>query len=99
MTDYKNYDEEHNIDKEMWEEICRELDPISFRHMRDSGKLRDWVIKMSKQQYECCLCKCERYGYGNNPQPVMEGKCCNSCNNNVVIPARINTHMKNKSKK
>lgn len=28
-------------------------------------------------------------GYGNNPVPVIAlGKCCDECNQNVVIPAR-----------
>ena len=27
--------------------------------------------------------------YGNNPQPVCEGECCNHCNSTVVLPARF----------
>lgn len=27
---------------------------------------------------------------GNNAAPVNEGRCCDTCNRNVVIPARIN---------
>ncbi len=26
---------------------------------------------------------------GNNAEPVNEGRCCNSCNSGVVLPARI----------
>lgn len=40
----------------------------------------------------CVLCGDEIVGFGNNPEPVAsfeEGKCCNRCNNTVVIPARI----------
>lgn len=38
----------------------------------------------------CCLCGCELEGYGNNPYPVSkEGRCCDVCNDIVVIPARI----------
>ena len=32
--------------------------------------------------------------YGNNAEPVNKGKCCNICNETVVIPARINRVMK-----
>jgi len=28
--------------------------------------------------------------YGNNAAPVNEGRCCDKCNERVVIPARIN---------
>lgn len=27
--------------------------------------------------------------YGHNAQPVKDGRCCHSCNNNVVIPHRL----------
>lgn len=38
----------------------------------------------------CCICKKEFDGYGNNPIPIKpDGKCCDDCNINVVIPARI----------
>jgi len=26
---------------------------------------------------------------GHNAQPVNDGRCCEDCNNNVVIPARM----------
>lgn len=40
---------------------------------------------------ECCLCgKKIENEYGNNAQPVAKGVCCNKCNWNTVIPARIN---------
>ena len=38
----------------------------------------------------CCICGKEFIGYGNNPSPVKEeGRCCDECNANVVIPTRI----------
>ena len=38
----------------------------------------------------CCICGKEFEGYGNNPYPVKEdGCCCNVCNIDKVIPARI----------
>lgn len=38
----------------------------------------------------CCICGREMAGYGNNPWPVKsEGDCCNKCNMDYVIPARI----------
>ena len=27
--------------------------------------------------------------HGNNAQPVMEGQCCDVCNESVVLPARM----------
>lgn len=40
----------------------------------------------------CCLCGKEFKGYGNNPEPIKSsktGKCCDKCNQERVIPARL----------
>ena len=40
---------------------------------------------------QCCICgDLIINGYGNNPEPVKSyGRCCNNCNIEYVIPARI----------
>lgn len=44
---------------------------------------------------KCCICGNEipvtSYGWseGNNAQPVKDGRCCDKCNDEVVMPARI----------
>lgn len=38
----------------------------------------------------CCICGCEIEGYGNNAWPVKEeGRCCDKCNDEVVLQARL----------
>lgn len=40
----------------------------------------------------CVICGETFVGFGNNPAPVKsldEGKCCDMCNDIVVIPSRI----------
>jgi hypothetical protein len=39
----------------------------------------------------CCICKKEiPKGHDNNPFPYkLEGRCCDACNMNHVIPARM----------
>lgn len=38
----------------------------------------------------CVLCKQKFTGYGNNPEPLSnKGKCCDKCNSEKVIPARL----------
>lgn len=39
--------------------------------------------------FKCCICGRIVNGYGNNAVPVKEGICCDQCNTDVVIPARI----------
>jgi len=44
---------------------------------------------------KCCLCgekiKVELSGWdkGNNAQPLKDGRCCNKCNFNKVLPVRL----------
>ena len=33
----------------------------------------------------CCLCKDEYNGYGNNAEPLTDGRCCNECNEKVIV--------------
>ena len=47
-----------------------------------------------KGQLICCICNKPipvkgTWNLGNNAEPVANGRCCDDCNNNVVIPARV----------
>ena len=50
-------------------------------------------IKKKNQEAEekhiCSICGDEYFGYGNNAQPVNDGRCCDECNLNIVVPYRI----------
>lgn len=37
----------------------------------------------------CCLCGNTYVNYGNNAQPLDNGRCCDMCNMTKVIPARM----------
>lgn len=39
--------------------------------------------------YNCVICHNIFSGYGNNAEPYREGRCCDSCNEDRVIPRRI----------
>lgn len=42
------------------------------------------------EKHVCCICGKEFYGWGNNPMPIeKDGVCCDECNMNKVIPARM----------
>ena len=47
----------------------------------------------SEEKHTCCICHKEFTGWGNNPAPypTEDGNdcCCDECNVNFVIPARI----------
>lgn len=47
---------------------------------------------MSLPSIICCFCDKDAGQYGNNPEPLANGrkfKCCDDCNANRVIPARL----------
>ena len=37
----------------------------------------------------CSICHEDTEGFGNNAQPINDGRCCSHCNITVVIPARL----------
>lgn len=43
---------------------------------------------------ECCICKLEirpvgDWDKGNDAWPVADGRCCDECNMDFVVPARL----------
>ena len=50
-------------------------------------------MKMSKlDTWKCCLCGAICTGWGNDPWPLdtrNDTRCCDSCNSDKVIPARM----------
>ncbi len=46
---------------------------------------------------KCCICGEElKQKYGNNAQPIKDGRCCTKCDNEVVIPKRIENMIKSR---
>ena len=47
--------------------------------------------------YDCTLCGESFNGYGNNPWPLAsEGRCCNTCNADVLVSRIIGVYAENK---
>lgn len=60
--------------------------------MKETLEHLDIKLDEAVEGEKCCICGEPLNGHGNNPAPVKdEGKCCDKCNNEVVIPARLNT--------
>lgn len=53
-------------------------------------KIDHETVADAKEEKKCVICGDKFTGHGNNPWPIKkEGQCCDSCNYNVVLPARI----------
>lgn len=51
------------------------------------GEVYDDMLGNSKEG-TCCICEAKYTNYGHNAQPVKEGRCCDECQEKVVLPAR-----------
>lgn len=47
------------------------------------------AIKEAYEKHKCILCGKEFDGWGNNAWPIKDGICCDECNAEKVIPARL----------
>ncbi len=49
-----------------------------------------------KNLYTCCFCHMTCFGYGNYPTPLGKrgDRCCDRCNAQIVVPARIEAILK-----
>lgn len=57
----------------------------------DKNGLDDIVLTETEDEI-CCICGEPIQGYGNNPAPVCDdGVCCDKCNIEKVIPARLSS--------
>lgn len=69
--------------------MCAHQSFLSKLYM-EQQKERNKETAAKYKPYKCCLCKRQKYGFGNNPAPVKEeGRCCDECNSKKVIPARM----------
>jgi len=54
------------------------IDPPIFRTRKAPAKTK-----------VCSICQHPFTEYGNNAQPVNDGRCCDECNWTVVVPSRL----------
>lgn len=68
-----------------------DTESIGHQYMTLADVIR--VLKTFKhvdEKFRCTICKKLSPGFGNNPSPVKKtGVCCDKCNAEKVIPARI----------
>ena len=68
-------------------QYVQELDDVPERIQ---GYLKVLQKRENAHSYKCCFCEKDRKGFGNNAQPLMESQnCCDDCNLERVIPARL----------
>jgi hypothetical protein len=75
-----NFDSKTLINK-----LISEIDDNTKSILQDNG-IREITNK-------CCICGEEYTGHGNNARPIKNDYCCDKCNAEIVIPARLKGRM------
>lgn len=77
--------------------INEHLEKILKEYTQMTNELDEIIFSKNKNQKICSICGKNYEGYGNNAQPVNNGRCCDKCNATVVIPRRIQEHQNRKN--
>ena len=86
IKDFKAINEDYDGEQESTEENCEVENPFEL----DFERINAYGESLDNPTFTCCICGDEYEGYGNNPWPIKkEGRCCDMCNANKVIPARL----------
>jgi hypothetical protein len=65
-------------------ELIAALQYLDLRSIQKPGN-----TKPMQETRKCSICGKPYHGYGNNAQPVNNGRCCDECNEDWVILARL----------
>ena len=91
---------ENKIDEDVKNRILEKIKNKNIKTLKEDfedenvsepvAKDEEPVEEELEDEHKCCICGEPIEGHGNNPFPVKtEGDCCDKCNAEVVIPARI----------
>ena len=91
---------ENKIDEDVKNRILEKIKNKNIKTLKEdfedenvsepAEKDEEPVAEELEDEHKCCICGEPIEGHGNNPFPVKtEGDCCDKCNAEVVIPARI----------
>lgn len=74
--------------------INKHLEKILEEYTQMTNELDEIIFKEKKDMHTCSICGKSYEGYGNNAQPINNGRCCDDCNKTIVVPRRIKDRIK-----
>ena len=63
------------------ENLPEEIDAEDIRHASEKVLENIDIQELN----DCVLCEAEIIGYGNNAEPLAEGRCCDECDAKVIL--------------
>ena len=98
---FKNLKTEPKLEFEWTDELAMEFARIcsqgAYGQYRGCKKIEDKLSKfkeittdimqltIAELEKQCSVCNKVYIGFGNNAQPLNEGRCCDSCNTDVIM--------------
>jgi len=70
------------------------MDPDTLKSLSDHVRAVDARVAQrspfgNNPPLVCSICHEKFTEYGNNAQPVNDGRCCDACNSSIVVPIRL----------
>ena len=96
MSGFKNIERENGLGRDLCEQEAKEDKIFDLEMEIEALKYELHLLETEECCFEFCV---NRFKYGNNPQPVCGGKCCDDCNQMKVIPARLKSFMEEREER
>ena len=80
------------VEKIVSEIISKKIEEPEVEEAEEPEVDEPEVEEVEAEENRCCICGKLFKGFGNNPWPVKTGeaeRCCDACNWDYVIPARL----------
>lgn len=88
---HPDFSKNFNFDKygKYFDKDGKLVDERGYMTALDNAGEQGAAIKEAYEKHKCVICGHDFEGYGNNAYPVADGICCDKCNREKVIPARL----------
>ena len=88
---HPDFSKNFNFDKygKYFDKDGKLVDEKGYLTSLDNAGEQGAAIKEAYKKHKCVICGHDFEGFGNNAYPVADGVCCDECNNEKVIPARL----------
>ena len=88
---HPDFSKNFNFDKygKYFDKDGKLVDEKGYMTALDNAGEQGAAIKEAYEKHKCVICGHDFEGYGNNAYPVADGVCCDECNKEKVIPARL----------
>jgi len=63
----------------------KDLPEYFEEHIKEFGIIKEQIEQIEQIQSICSICMEPYFGIGNNAEPINKGRCCDFCNDDVIL--------------